>query len=78
MKPKLVSRQELLELDITTYNLAFELQYKKDRRTMNISTCKYCDRKYLISCICDEARDAWNATLAEVRAVAEYYYNEGI
>ena len=62
-------------MDIVTYNMAMELQWKEDKVKKNLSgklsVCKHCGRKYYVSCICDEAEKEWNDIVAEVRAVSE-------
>jgi len=68
-----MNRQELLDLDITTYNLAIELQCKKDGINVKFSICEHCGRKHIICCICDRARDAWKSMLDEIKLVNDYH-----
>lgn len=75
MKNRVLSREECLALDIPTYNMAMEIEWKKDKVQKNLSgdlyICKHCGRKHVICCICDEAEKRWKNTIEEVRAVSE-------
>ena len=56
---KIFTREECLQIDIEAYNRAVELSWRKDIVAKNLSgrlsDCKYCGRKYVVCCICDEA-----------------------
>ena len=68
---RILSREELLVLDIDTYNIALTLNAKQAGYTGELSTCKYCERLYSICCICDEAEKRWKNMIDEVREVSE-------
>lgn len=72
---RILTKQECLQLDIVIYNKAMEMQWIEDKVKKNLSgdlhDCKYCGRKYVICCICNEAEKRWNDMIAEVRAVSE-------
>jgi hypothetical protein len=72
---RILTKEESLQLDIETYNKAMEIQYRKDKVEKNLSgdlnICEYCGRKYVISCICDEAEKRWNDMIDEVKEVSE-------
>jgi hypothetical protein len=72
---RILTREECLQLDIEIYNKAMDLQWEKDKIEKNLSgdlsNCEYCDRKLVISCICDEGVSRWNRTIEEVKAVSE-------
>lgn len=74
-----LSREECLQLDIVTYNLAMERVWKTDKIKKNLSgdlsLCKHCGRKYVICCICDEAEKSWDNMLEEVREVSKRDYS---
>ena len=71
---KTLTREESLLLDIPLYNKVMEVQWKIDKIKKNLSgdlhECKYCSRKYVISCICDEAQKAWNDIIDELKEVS--------
>lgn len=70
-----LTREECLQLDVETYNMAMEIEWKKDKVKKNLSgglsICEHCGRKNVITCICDKGVERWNRTLAEVKAVSE-------
>ncbi len=70
-----VNREKCLQLDISLYNKAMKFQWKKDKIKKNLSgdlsTCTSCGRKYVICCICDEAKNKWDSMLVEIQSVAE-------
>ena len=72
---RILTEKECLQLDIETYNKVMELQWKEDKVKKNLSgdlsICKHCGRKYVICCICDEAKNRWNDTIIEVQSVSE-------
>lgn len=72
---RILTKEECLQLDIEIYNKAMEAQWKTDKVKKNLSgdlaNCEHCGRKYVICCICDEAKKRWNDMLKEVRAVSE-------
>ena len=70
-KERILSREELLILDIDTYNKALTLSANKEGHTGDLPTCKYCKRLYSICCICDEAEKRWENMITEVREVSE-------
>lgn len=51
-----------------------EIQWKKDKVDKNLSgdlkTCEHYDRKYVISCICDEGQKNWSKLIQNVRDVS--------
>jgi len=71
---RVLSEKECLQLDIETYNKAKELQWKVDKVKKNLSgdllSCGHCQRKYVISCICSEAKKRWNELITEVQAIS--------
>jgi hypothetical protein len=71
---KNLTREECLLLDISLYNEAMKVQWKKDKIKKNLSgdlhDCKHCGRKYVICCICDEAEKRWTDFINEVIEVS--------
>lgn len=69
-----LEKEELLALNINLYNQAMEMQWSKDKiiknLSGNLSDCNYCNRKYVICCICDEAEIKWNDMLEEVKRIS--------
>ena len=72
---KILTREECLQLEIETYNKVMDLQWEEDKIKKNLSgdlsICKYCGRKHVITCICDKGVKKWNRVLAEVKSVSE-------
>ena len=70
-----LTKEECLQLDIASYNIAIDNQWVIDKVKKNLSgdlsNCKHCGRKYIICCICDEAEKRWNDMITEVREVGE-------
>lgn len=52
-----------------------ELQWKTDKVNKklsgDLSNCEHCGRKYVVCCICDEAKKRWADVIAEVQSVSE-------
>lgn len=71
---KTLSRQQCLALDKRIYNEAIKIQWNKSKRTKNLSgdlsQCTFCERLYVVSCICDEGQALWNKVLQEVQEVS--------
>ena len=72
-KPKaksgaVLNRDEMLALDLEVFNAVMDKEWKKKYpdNDKELSTCKHCSRKYVISCICDKAEMAWARILKEV------------
>jgi len=67
---KVLTRKELLEMDIDEYNAAMELQWGRDKVTKkltgNLQICKHCGRKYVICCICDAAEKRWKEMMGGI------------
>ena len=72
---RVLTNEECLKLDIETYNKAMELEWITHKVEKNLSgdlsVCEHCNRKFVICCICDEAENRWDNTIAEVKAVSE-------
>ena len=72
---RILTRDECLKLDIPLYNKVMDKQWVIDKVEKNLSgelsVCKYCQRKYVICCICDTAEERWNNMIEEVKAVSE-------
>lgn len=71
---KTLTREECLSLDLRTYNQAITMQWELDKVEKNLSgelsTCKHCQRKYVVSCICDKGQEDWNNVIEEVKNVS--------
>jgi hypothetical protein len=71
----ILKRDQLLNLNIDLYNQAMEMQWANDKITKNLSgdlsNCKYCNRKYVVCCICDEAEDKFKDMLNEIRNISQ-------
>lgn len=71
---KIFTREDCLQIDIEAYNRAVELSWRKDIVAKNLSgrlsDCKYCGRKYVVCCICDEAVKRWDALIVEAQEIS--------
>lgn len=69
-KPEHLTKEQSLVIDIETYNLVMEHQWKIDKKEKNLvgklRKCTYCGRKYNICCICPPAEREWDEMLKEV------------
>lgn len=71
-KPRYLSREECLALDIDIYNKAVS----KSMPGKELDTCEHCGRLYHMCCICETAQAAWQRIVDEVKGVEEQQSRE--